>query len=401
MKDLKHLIYFERLLDGANNELVQQAKADGKLALGYTCYFVPEVLLNLPGCFASRLRAPGTGSIDVGTYYMSSKICSYTRSILERGIEGGFDYLDALLSSETCQMMHRGHEHFEILDLVKKNNPRFFMTMMDVPFNDSPAAIDHYEEQLRTKLLDPLHDKLGVDTSDDAILAAIEAHNELCSLVRELGDMRKRDDPPITGYEFHVIQLVTLTCPKRLILPYLRETLEEVKAREVDPKPFYRARVMVVGSEIDDPDFTKLLEGCGAFVAADRYCFGSIPGREEIHMKPGQDAQQAITDYYIYENQCPRAMGPENIVGRKHYLYDLAKKYRADGIIVENMKFCEYWGYERAQAAQWFSEGFELPETMPVCQIEKDYTNAATGQLRTRFQAFVESLEIKRIQSGR
>ena len=28
-------------------------------------------------------------------------------------------------------------------------------------------------------------------------------------------------------------------------------------------------------------------------------------------------------------------------------------------------------------------------------------TNAATGQLRTRFQAFIESLEIKRIQSGR
>ena len=38
MKDLKHLIYFERLLDGANNELVQQAKADGKLALGVTGY---------------------------------------------------------------------------------------------------------------------------------------------------------------------------------------------------------------------------------------------------------------------------------------------------------------------------------------------------------------------------
>lgn len=45
-------------------------------------------------------------------------------------------------------------------------------------------------------------------------------------------------------------------------------------------------------------------------------------------------------------------------------------------------------------------EGYELPGTMPVCQIEKDYTNAATGQLRTRFQAFVESLEIKRIQNG-
>ena len=41
MIDLKHLIYFESLLADAKNELVKQAAADGKKALGYTCYFVP------------------------------------------------------------------------------------------------------------------------------------------------------------------------------------------------------------------------------------------------------------------------------------------------------------------------------------------------------------------------
>lgn len=396
MKDLKHLIYFERLLDGANNELVQQAKADGKLALGYTCYFVPEVLLNLPGCFASRLRAPGTGSIDVGTYYMSSKICSYTRSILERGIEGGFDYLDALLSSETCQMMHRGHEHFEILDLVKKNNPRFFMTMMDVPFNDSPAAIDHYEEQLRTKLLDPLHDKLGVDTSDDAILAAIEAHNELCSLVRELGDMRKRDDPPITGYEFHVIQLVTLTCPQYLIMDKLRETLEEVRTRETDGKR-PRARIVLTGSEIDDPEFTKLLEDCGAAVVADRYCYGSLPGREEIEIIHGETPLRAVARHYLKTSQCPRFMNRGKADGRKEYIRELVREYKADGVIYNQMKFCEFWSYERVLGAHVLSEEMGIP----TIGIERDYTLASAGQLRTRFQAFIESLEIKSIQGGK
>ena len=396
MKDLKHLIYFQRLLDGANNELVQQAKADGKLALGYTCYFVPEVLLNLPGCFASRLRAPGTGSIDVGTYYMSSKICSYTRSILERGIEGGFDYLDALLSSETCQMMHRGHEHFEILDLVKKNNPRFFMTMMDVPFNDSPAAIDHYEEQLRTKLLDPLHDKLGVDTSDDAILAAIEAHNELCSLVRELGDMRKRDDPPITGYEFHVIQLVTLTCPQYLIMDKLRETLEEVRTRETDGKR-PRARIVLTGSEIDDPEFTKLLEDCGAAVVADRYCYGSLPGREEIEILHGETPLRAVARHYLKTSQCPRFMNRGKADGRKEYIRELVREYKADGVIYNQMKFCEFWSYERVLGVHVLSEEMGIP----TIGIERDYTLASAGQLRTRFQAFIESLEIKSIQGGK
>ena len=55
MKDLKYLYEFENLLQEANNELVQQAKKDGKLCLAYTCYHIPEVLLNLPGCFSTRL----------------------------------------------------------------------------------------------------------------------------------------------------------------------------------------------------------------------------------------------------------------------------------------------------------------------------------------------------------
>ena len=37
MKDLKHLIFFENLLDNPDNDLVKQAKADGRLAIGYTC----------------------------------------------------------------------------------------------------------------------------------------------------------------------------------------------------------------------------------------------------------------------------------------------------------------------------------------------------------------------------
>ena len=72
MKDLKHLIFFENLLENADNELVKQAQAEGDLAVGYTCYHVPECLLNVDKCFSVRLRAPNTGSIDIATYYMSN-----------------------------------------------------------------------------------------------------------------------------------------------------------------------------------------------------------------------------------------------------------------------------------------------------------------------------------------
>lgn len=396
MKDLKHLIFFEKLLTEADNELVKKAKAEGQLALGYTCYFVPETLLNLPGCFSSRLRAPNSGSVDIGTYYMTNKICSYTRSILERGIEGGYNYLDALLSSETCQMMHRGHEHFEILGLVKAQNPRFFMSMMDVPFSDSEAAIDHYEDQLRTKLLQPLAETYGLDISDEAIRAAIDDHNEVSHVITAISDMRKLQNPPLTGYEFHVIQLVSQVCPHALILPYLRETLEELKARQPDNKPPFRVRLVMTVSELDDPAFTKLLEDCGAMVVADRYCYGSLPSREPIEIKAGETALRAVARHYLMSSQCPRFMSRERADSRKSYIKTLAEEYKADGVIYNQMKFCEYWSYERILGVHIVGEEFGFP----CIGIEREYSLSSAGQLRTRFQAFIESIEIKEIKGG-
>ena len=393
MKDLKHLIYFEDLLSEANNALVKQATADGKKALGYTCYFVPEVLLNLGGCFSVRLRAPGTSNSDSGTYYMTNKTCPFTRSILERSMEGGYNFLSAMLSSETCQMMHRAHEYFDIMGLVKEQNPDFFLSMMDVPFVTTKAAYEHYENQLRRHILEPLEKVCGVDISDKAIRAAIEEHNDICGIISELGELRKLPNPPITSYEFHVLQLVSECCPQYLIKEKLRETLREVSKRKVDPKPNYRARLVVTGSEVDDPAFTKLLEDCGVYVVADRYCYGSLPGREQIEIREGESALTAVARHYLSTSECPRFMNKEKQVQRRSYLKQLVNDYDADGILYLQMKFCEYWSYERVMGVHDMNE----VEGIPCIGVEKEYTMASAGQLRTRFQAFVESIEIKKL----
>ena len=209
--------------------------------------------------------------------------------------------------------------------------------------------------------------------------------------------MRKRDDPPITGYEFHVIQLVTLTCPKRLILPYLRETAEELKTREPDGRWPFRCKVVLAGSENDDPDFTKLIERFGAAVVADRYCYGAGESRIPIVVKEGQEPLDAIARHYLDTSNCPRFMPQDTMRARKQRIADLARDYHADGVIVASNKFCEYWSYERVIDTVVLPRDFGLP----VCSIEKEYINSASGQLRTRFQAFVESIEIKKIQEGK
>ena len=403
MKDLKHLIYFENLLQEANNDLVKQAKAEGKRAIGYTCYFMPEVLLDLPGCFSVRLRAPRCTSPDIATYYMSARVCHYARSLLERALEGGFNFLDAQMATETCTGTCRFQEHLQQkhLDSIKDmriiDNDDFFCEFSDVPFKNNENGYQHFRGQLQAHVLEPLHEHFGIDISNEAIMKAVEQHNEVCRLINEIGDYRKLDNPTITGYEFHVINLVTLVCPKELILPYLRETAEELKTREPDMKWPFRCKVVLAGSENDDPDFTKLIESCGAEVVCDRYCYGAVESRIPIEIKEGDDPLYVIARHYLETSNCPRFMPQDEMRARKRRIADLAKEYHADGVIVASNKFCEYWSYERVIDTVVLPRDFGLP----VCSIEKEYINSASGQLRTRFQAFVESVEIKKIQEGK
>lgn len=393
MRDLKNVIFFDDLLQESYNALVRQAKEEGKYALGYTCYFMPEVLLDLPGCFSVRLRAPRCTSPDMATYYMSSRVCHYARSLLERALEGGYNFIDAQLGTETCAGTCRFQEHLaELPDLIQNEN--FFVSFTDVPFKKNENSIEHFAATLQKHVLDELHEHFGIDTSDEALRATIEAHNEICDIITQIGEFRKLDKPTITGTEFHIINLVSMVCPKYLILPHLRETLEDLKTREADAKPNYRVKVVLAGSENDDPDFTKLIESCGALVVADRYCYGSLPGREKIEIRKGETALRAVARHYLETSVCPRSMEQSAMRQRKKYIADVAKEYKADGVIVESNKFCEYWSYERVADTIILPRDFGLP----VCSIEKEYINSASGQLRTRFQAFVESLEIKKIQ---
>ena len=365
------------------------------LALGYTCYHMPEVLLNVDNCFSVRMRAPNTGSIDVASYYMSNYTCEYCRALLERAIEGGYNFLDGICGVDACAQMNRCMENIELLKCIDK--PNFFVTHADIPYKYTDYTLDHYVTQMQNRVLNTMHEKLGVDISDAALRDSVARHNEICKIITELGELRKKPNPPITGYEFHVINMVSFCCPQRLILPYLKETLTEVKKRKPEAKPWYRCRVGIDGSEVDDPNLTRMLEEAGAFIVFDRFCFGALPGREVIELNDEEPALRQICRHYLITSECPRFMSNEKIEQRRKTADRLAREYSADGIIYENVKFCDFWGFERALASHVQHEEYGHP----VLTIDRPYNARTSGQLRTRFQAFVESLEIKRIQQGK
>lgn len=394
MKDLKHLIYFENLLQDANNELIAQAKSEGKRCVAYVCENVPEPLLNLAGTFSIRLRAPRTGSMEMATYYLTSFLCEYSRALLERAIEGGFKFADCIITPDGCTMMNRCVENMELLKTMDKE--KFFYEYMEIPMKCDDNGLNLYTLQCTNHILKPLAENFAIDVSDAAIRESVRRHNRICELIRAIGDFRKEENPRITGYEFRNITLATYAAPQDMLIEKLEETLEELKTREPEPKNPFRARVVVVGSEIDDVDFVKLVEETGAYVCADRFCYGSLPGRVPIELNDAEDALTQVCRHYMTHSQCPRYMDMPKMLGRREYVNALAKEYNADGIIYEQIKFCDPWAYERMVGSHVLQHDFGYP----VLSVDRPYTIAGSGQMRTRVQAFVESIEIKKIQGG-
>ena len=163
MRDLKHLTYFEDLLQEANNALVVQAQAEGKKCVAFVCENTPEPLMNLDNTFGVRLHAPNTGSMDIATYYMTSLLCETSRSLLERAVEGGFNFADCVIAPDGCTMINRCVENMELLKTMGAGKDHFFYEYMEIPLKADDNGVDLLVLQCKNHILKPLHDAFGTD----------------------------------------------------------------------------------------------------------------------------------------------------------------------------------------------------------------------------------------------
>ena len=87
-------------------------------------------------------------------------------------------------------------------------------------------------------------------------------------------------------------------------------------------------------------------------MVADRYCYGSFPGRQEIVLTDGEDALTQVCRWYLQHTECPRQSALHRVQYRNDHVAQLVHNFKADGAIYEQMKFCTYWSYERVIANQ-------------------------------------------------
>ena len=87
-------------------------------------------------------------------------------------------------------------------------------------------------------------------------------------------------------------------------------------------------------------------------------------------------------------------MDTPSMDGRRSYVDEMAREYKADGIIYQQMKFCDPWAYEKMMGSTILRDDYGWP----VLAVDRPYSIGTSGQMRTRVQAFIESMDIKKIQ---
>lgn len=370
----KTMRVFEELLENPQNNLVEQAVENGRIPIGYTCSFVPEALLMADRLFPVRLQAPGVAGTEIADNYLSNFICSYARSILEFAIDDRFDLIKGWVFVPSCAHMQRLYDNLEYL-----KKPAF-SHVLDAPRKVNEDTTLWMAEELRM-LAQRLSSRFDVDMSDSSLMKAIDEWNNFAEVIQSIGELRKKPNPPITGTEFHALLMAAFVSPKDLILPKILDYRKEIE--HLNGAQNYRARLMLVGGHLHDPEFIRVIESQGGLVVADRFCTGSIPGLMPIEMKG--DPFRILAEYTFRKTLCPRMM--EDFDRRLQIIIDTVKEYNVDGVVIEIIKFCDLWGVDAMPMVSALRK-----EGIPVLKLEREYRLGSEGQQRTRVQAFIESM---------
>lgn len=361
-------------------DAVKAWKAKGKKAVGVICCHVPEEIFYAADVLPVRMRSTNITETSEAQMWMSSFSCSFARGMLQGWLEGPYKELDGIVTSDGCMQASRVHDNARYINI--RNNTGKFIRQVDAPRKLNDHAFPFYEAELKD-LIHDLEELSGVKVTDERLKAAVEKSNEVRRLVAELFELRKEENPVISGADCLRITLAVTNMPIDEYAELLKAFLADAKSRK--PVTGHRCRVMVIGSALDDPKYLELIESKGALVVQDALCFGGRGFNVPIEIDD-RDVLGSISKYYLEHLVCPRMM--DKHFEMDDYIMDTCKAWNVDGIIYERMQYCEIWGGESA----YFLDRFKNAG-IPVLTVEREEQLSNEGQLGIRVEAFVEMIE--------
>lgn len=373
------LTYFQSIADSLiNSEIIEWKKNGGKV-IGYFCSFIPPEIISAAGLLPFRLRGTGSTNTVLADNYFTEVSCSFARHCFNQALKKEFDFLDGLIAANGCDHLRHMYENWQNANI---GTPFLYMFFRPTKCGKEMAYLFRY---YLIELIDKLNKHFGIEISEIKLKKEIQSSNKTRNLLRKLYKLRKAALQPITGSEM-VSVMVAETAMQRerynemlmSLLNCLKDT-KSVEARDT-------ARIMILGACNDNPFLCNLIEENGASVVTDESCFGSRNIWKDINEEE-TDPLRAISDFYVNDRpSCPRIFGEHE--RRAKNIIEIARDYNVDGIIGEALVSCDMY------ASEYYMLRPKLKDAgYPFLQLNKEYIPTFKGQLRTRVQAFIESIK--------
>jgi len=354
--------------------------------VGYLCTYTPLELINASGAAHLRLfKAGDTDIVASGEQITQSVFCDFTKSVLGAFKEGDplYTSLDKVYTFYTCDCIKKVGEAFGAFFKPSEvfNTPRL---------RHKDSSRDFYLSEI-LHFKDDLEKLTGRIIEPESVRTHIKEYNKVRTLLRKISDLRKRDNPPLTGKDFlELIKGYYYLPPERLIDLYM-EVYNQLSA--VPDTGAKRIRLLMAGGIVADGDrrLLDLIEDeMGARVVAEDHCSGLKTIANPID--EDGDPFRALAHAYLDQAPCSR-MKP--LQDRVDFSSRLADEYAVDGVVYAYLKFCPCYGQIKNEFFRLFQQ-----KDLPLLEIPVDYSKSDIGQIKTRVEAFVEVLKERKRQTS-
>ena len=356
-------------------QILKGLKAQGKRLIGWVCTYVPEEIIHAAGMHPFRIVGRESDT-PLANAYLYSNICSFTRSCLEEGLNRNLSFMDGLVTTNTCDHIRRLYDvWFKYIDTPYKK-------ILAQPCTTSQSCLSYFKQEF-IQFREELQRHFQVEITDTALKESIKLFNHMRSLLKRLYLLRKLDPPPISGEEVCQVVMAGMVLPKEGYITLLESLLKRLESRQPLSPKNGQPRLMVIGSELDNPIYIKIIEDSGSLVVADDLCCGSRYFWDLV--EEDKDPIEALAGRYLTKMPCAR-MHPSS--SRVLLLKTLAQEFNVEGVIYQSIKFCDL----HAGIFPVIKAGFD-DLGIPVLKLEREYLLAGAGQTKTRIQAFLEMLK--------
>ncbi|MFC2009730.1 2-hydroxyacyl-CoA dehydratase [Chloroflexota bacterium] len=362
---------FREIVENRHQYAQDWKKKTGKKVMGYFCTYVPEEIIYAADILPVRIMGSHE-PYSISENHIAWIYCSFCHDVLAQGLRGKYNYLDGVVNAYGCNHIRQSFWSW------REHVPISYSHQIYIPYyvrhRASKALI---LEELR-KFKHSLEEWLGKTISTEDFDRAIETYNTNRRLLRQIYELRKRDNPPLSGVEAMEIVLASIYMDKEEHNQLLEQLLKELPERKINTES--KVRLMLIGTENDDTELVGLIESLGGNVVIDDHCTGSRYFWNEVI--PEEDRLLAITKRYIDKPLCPvRDLEAEYRLDR---IVELAKDYNVEGAIIVQPKFCDPLEYDMMHLPPLLEKN-----GIRSLILEVDVINPA-GQFRTRIEAFLE-----------